>query len=178
MPERSTKPVIFLAFANSSANPLPNLAEEYHRLEAIGKQAARERHVGLVVAPYAKVNNILSTFQDQRYRGRIALFHYAGHADSYELLLQGVNGQPAVADAGGLAAFLGHQSDLQLVFLNGCSTQPQVQLLAAASRSSSPPSQAIDDQVATDFRRASTNSWPTATRSAWPSRKPRRPCRP
>ena len=42
MPEQSTKPIIFLAFANSSADPLPNLAEEYHRLEAIGKQANRK----------------------------------------------------------------------------------------------------------------------------------------
>ena len=152
MPEQSTKPVIFLAFANSSANPLPNLAEEYHRLEAIGKQAAEKGHCELVVAPYATVDDILGTFQNARYSGRIALFHYAGHADSYELLLQGADGRPAVADAGGLAAFLGYQSGLQLVFLNGCSTQPQVQgLLAAGVAVVIATSQAIDDQVATDF---------------------------
>ncbi|HMN30933.1 MAG TPA: CHAT domain-containing protein, partial [Caldilineaceae bacterium] len=152
MSTQRTKPVIFLAFANSSSNPLPYLAEEYHRLEAIVKQAEQKGLCELVVAPYATVDDILGVFQDERYRRRIAVFHYAGHADSYALLLQDVAGQPAVADAGGLAAFVGHQSGLQLVFLNGCSTQPQVQgLLAAGVAVVIATSQAIYDQVATDF---------------------------
>ena len=152
MAEKNVKPVIFLAFANSSANPLPHLADEYHRLESIRQQAEHKGHCELVVAPYATVDDILGMFQDERFSGRIAIFHYAGHADSYELLLQNAGGQPAIAHAGGLAAFLGHQSGLQLVFLNGCSTQPQVQgLLEAGVAVVIATSQAIDDQVATEF---------------------------
>ena len=152
MAEQKSKPVIFLAFANSSANPLPHLAEEYHRLEAIGQQAEHKSLCELVVTPYATVDDILRTFQDERFNGRIAIFHYAGHADSYELLLQDARGQPAVAHADGLAAFFGHQSGLQLVFLNGCSTQPQVQgLLEAGVAVVIATSQAIDDEAATDF---------------------------
>src|SRR5688500_15712013 len=120
-------PVVFLAFANSSANPLPHLAEEYHRLEVSGTQARQKGHCELVVASYASFDHIMGTFQDEHYRGRIAVFHYAGHADSYELLLQDTGGEPAVAYANGLATFLGQQSGLQLVFLDVCSTQPQAQ---------------------------------------------------
>ena len=40
--------------------------------------------------------------------------------------------QTLPADAAGLAAFLGQQRGLQLVFLNGCSTQAQVKGLLEA----------------------------------------------
>lgn len=39
---QKTRPVIFLAFANSSANPLPHLAEECRRLTDILEDAAHE----------------------------------------------------------------------------------------------------------------------------------------
>lgn len=42
MNERTTKPVILLAFANSSANPLPNLATECNQLTAILEVAAKK----------------------------------------------------------------------------------------------------------------------------------------
>ncbi len=119
MPKEQNVPVIFLAFANSSSNPLPNLAEEYHRLTATLRPAEAKGLCELVVEPYATLDEILRTFQDERYRRRIAIFHYAGHADSYRLLLEKADGTSAIAYSGGLAAWLGGQGSLQLVFLNG-----------------------------------------------------------
>ena len=52
----------------------------------------------------------------------------------------------------GLAAFRAQQQGLQLVFLNGCATQPQTDGLLDANVSMViSTSRAIDDQVATDF---------------------------
>ena len=152
MTEQSSKPIIFLVFANSSTNPLPKLEKEYHQLRSVVELANQRGHCELVIEPYAKIDSILATFDDERYRNRIAVFHFAGHTDSYELLLQDANGQPAAADAGGLAAYLAHQRGLQLVFLNGCSNQPQVQgLLDAGVAVVIATSMAISDQVATEF---------------------------
>ena len=152
MNERTTKPVILLAFANSSANPLPNLATECNRLTAILEAAAKKGICELVVRPYATVDQLLGIFEQTDLQGRITVFHYAGHADSYRLLLEGADGQPALAHAGGLAALLRYQHGLQLVFLNGCSTQAQAQeLLAAGVNVVIATSLAIDDQVATAF---------------------------
>lgn len=152
MNERTTKPVILLAFANSSANPLPNLATECNRLTATLEAAAKKGICELVVRPYATVDQLLGIFEQTDLRGRMAVFHYAGHADSYRLLLEGAEGQPALAHAGGLAALLRYQHGLQLVFLNGCSTQAQAQgLLAAGVNVVIATSLAINDQVATAF---------------------------
>ena len=58
---------------------------------------------------------------------RIAVLHYGGHANRYQLLLESAAGHAVAPDAGGLAAFLAQQRGLQLVVLNGCSTQPQTE---------------------------------------------------
>ena len=61
-------------------------------------------------------------------------------------------GSTKTAHAGGLAAFFGQQTGLQLVFLNGCATQKQVQGLTDAKVSLViATSRAIDDKVATEF---------------------------
>jgi len=127
---KETKPVIFLAFANDREGKtgyLRNLPEEARQLYAVLDAAAQAGLCEVVMQQNVTVDSVLDTFQDARYRDRIAIFHYGGHAESYELLLETADGKRAAADAGGLAAFLSRQRGLQLVFLNGCSTQPQVQ---------------------------------------------------
>jgi formylglycine-generating enzyme required for sulfatase activity len=152
MVEPTTRPVIFLAFANSSERPLPYLGQECNQLTAILEAAEKEGICELVVRPYATVVQILDTFEAAPYQGRMAVFHYAGHADSYRLLVQDAAGAPAFAHAGGLAAFLAHQQGLGLVFLNGCATQAQAQaLLDAGVHVVIATSQAIVDRVATEF---------------------------
>ena len=95
---------------------------------------------------------MLDTLQDGRYRDRVAIFHFGGHADGYRLLLESAAGRIAAADAAGLAAFLGRQRGLRLVFLNGCSTGAQARgLLEAGVAGVVATSQAIDDAAAVEF---------------------------
>jgi hypothetical protein len=149
------KPVIFIAFANDRDDQvryLRNLPEEARRLRAALVQAERAGQCELVERANATLGDILDVFQDLAYRDRVAVFHYGGHANGYQLLLESTSGAPATADAGGLAAFLGVQRSLHLVFLNGCSTHQQVQgLLDAHVPAVIATSQAIDDGVAAEF---------------------------
>lgn len=152
---RSEKPVIFLAFANDRDNTvgyLRNLPDEARRIRAALERAEQAELCEVVVRSNSTAQDIFKVFQDPKYRNRVGIFHYGGHANGYELLLESAAGQAAAADAGGLADFLGHQQGLKLVFLNGCSTQQQTQgLLDANVPAVISTSRAIDDKVATDF---------------------------
>lgn len=155
MPEKIRKPVIFLAFANDrddTVNYLRNLPEEARQIREPLQRARRDGLCELVELANATADDIFRVFQDPEYRDRIALFHYGGHANGYQLLLESASGSPHAADAGGLAAFFGQQRALELVFLNGCSTQQQVQGLLNANVSVViATSRAIEDQVAMQF---------------------------
>ncbi|MEM7533932.1 MAG: CHAT domain-containing protein [Chloroflexota bacterium] len=159
--DNNTKPVIFLAFANPTAGSqgyLRNLGEEARQLENVIRQAQSDNLCELVIKPYAGLADIVEVFQE--YRNRIAIFHYAGHAKNFMLMLEDTGDNAAsntgehdgttMIDGRGLAAFLGEQNSLQLVFLNACSTQPQVdELLNANVPAVIATSQAIRDDVAT-----------------------------
>ena len=149
------KSIIFLAFANDRGDRvryLRNLAEEARRLREALAPAERAGLCQVVVRQNATVQEIFDVFQDAQTRNRVAVFHYGGHADSYRLLFEGAAGEPTPADAASLAAFLSHQTGLQLAFLNGCSTQGQAQgLLDAGVAVVMATSQTIDDRAATEF---------------------------
>lgn len=149
------RPVILLAFANDRddrARYLRNLPEEARRLRNTLAAAERAGLCQAVIRQNATVAEILDIFQQSEYRHRIAVFHYGGHAGSYELLLETPGGQPHTASAAGLAAFLGQQRGLEMAFLNGCSTQRQAQgLLDAGVPAVIATAQAIDDAAATEF---------------------------
>lgn len=153
MPAGEQKPIILLAFADDCDDPrrcLRSLAQEREGLERALHQAVEDGLCQLVVRDNATAGAILDLFQD--FRNRIVAFHFGGHAGSYELLFETEEGSEAPVDAAAFAAFLGHQDGLQLVFLNGCSTQAQVQgLLDAGVSVVVATSQAIDDQVAMEF---------------------------
>jgi hypothetical protein len=86
----------------------------------------------LVILAKATLTDVCDVFDNPRYANRIAIFHFGGHADSYELLFEGEAGKSERVGADGLATFLGQQRGLQLVFLNGCSTQGHVEKLCDA----------------------------------------------
>ncbi len=131
---------------------LRNLPDESRRLRDVLEHAEQAGLCEVVVRSNSTAGDIFKVFQDARYRNRIAIFHYGGHANGYQLLLESPEGKSAAADAGGLAAFLAQQQGLQLVFLNGCSTQPQTQELLDANISLViSTSRSIDDKVATEF---------------------------
>lgn len=155
MADTTKQPIIFLAFANDrddTVGYLRKLPEEARRLREVLEPAERAGLCELLVRSNVTAREVFQCFQDPRYRNRIGILHYGGHANGYELLLESATGENAAADAGGLAKFLGQQEGLQLVFLNGCSTQQQTQGLLDANISAViSTSRAIDDQVATDF---------------------------
>ena len=149
------KPVILLTFANDrleGVGYLRNLPEEARRLRAALEPAEAAGLCELVVRQNATAADVLDVLQDGRYRDRVAIFHFGGHADGYRLLLESAAGRIAAADAAGLAAFLGRQRGLRLVFLNGCSTGAQARgLLEAGVAGVVATSQAIDDAAAVEF---------------------------
>jgi hypothetical protein len=116
-------PVIFLAFAGD----LRNLPDEYNRIGGALKLAETMGWCEVVKEAFASIETIFNVFQDPRYRDRIAVFHYGGHADSYSLLLQ-----DAPAHREGLVPFLARQNGLSFIFLNGCSTAQQARELTGA----------------------------------------------
>ncbi len=146
-------PVIFLAFANDkvdNARYLRNLPRELDGIRNALLPAMRAGLCEVVERANATIDNILDTFQDQRYRDRIAIFHYGGHADGYQLLLEELDGSHAVAYGGGLVSFFAMQKGLKLVFFNGCSTHQQsLELTQAGIPAVIGTSNAINDDVAT-----------------------------
>jgi hypothetical protein len=155
VPYDHPRPVIVLAFANDrreGGGYLRNLPEEARRLRKALEPAERAGLCEVVVRQNAMAADLLDTLQDVRYRDRVAVFHYGGHAEGFGLLLESALGEPVVAAAGGLAAFLGRRRGLKLVFLNGCSTGPQVDgLLEAGAPAVVATSHAIEDAMATEF---------------------------
>lgn len=136
MVENGALPVIFLAFADdrrASGQKLRNLPAEE---SSVRGEIDKANKAGLCEVPLVRFNAtidaVLETFRDPRYHDRIAIFHFAGHAKSYQLLFESADGSPHAVDAAGLAKILNGLNGLQLVFLNGCSTQQQAQGLLDA----------------------------------------------
>jgi hypothetical protein len=100
-----------------------------------------------VVVPDATADDIIEAFQ--RNRGRVRIFHYGGHADGFGMLISSGDGKVQSVDGASFANFLKEQAGLQLVFLNGCSSQGQAEgLLSAHIPNVIATSQAINDEAA------------------------------
>ncbi len=153
MNEPTRKPVIFLAFAQDrviGGAYLRNLPAE---LDGIRKALQKARQAELCEVEEranATVENICDVFQE--FQDRIAIFHFGGHADSFELLLESLTGEHAAAYREGLVSFLAKQLGLKLVFLNGCSTQQHaLDLKEAGIPAVIGTSKTINDAVAADL---------------------------
>ncbi len=146
-------PVIVLAFANEQEGQryLRDLPNELRRLQTILEATERQGLCKLVVRPNASLQQIFDTFTE--HRDRVAILHYGGHAGSDRLFLEMASpGHDGVAHAEGLTTFIGHRRNLQLVFLNGCSTRAMAAgLLDAGVGSVIATDRAIEDAVARDF---------------------------
>lgn len=149
------KPVIFLAFANPRDDSVPylrNLPDEQRQIRTALELAKAAGLCEIVERSNVSTEDIWDVFQHPDYRDRIAIFHFGGHANSYQILLENAEGKSSPTFASGLAEFLGQQRGLQFVFLNGCSTQPQVMGLLNNNVSVViATSQTIIDQLATRF---------------------------
>ncbi|MEM9932519.1 MAG: protein kinase [Bacteroidota bacterium] len=126
-------PVVVLAFANEFVDGkyLPSLSKEMKALLSNFESAQQRGKCFLKVIPAATADEIVEVFQDEWYQGRIRVFHYAGHADNDELWLETEDGANQSFFSIGLARFLSVQEGLRLVFLNGCATKDQGDLLVS-----------------------------------------------
>lgn len=177
----SNKPIIFLAFANDkedNARYLRNLPREMDGIRKALQKAVQAGLCEVIERANVTIENILDIFQDSNYKDRIAVLHYGGHADGYQLLLENyapttllVVGDPnsglnntsqkrllgsstttSVAHGEGLVSFFAKQKGLKLVFFNGCSTQQQsLELVAAGIPAVIGTSNSINDDIATDL---------------------------
>ena len=143
------RPIVFLAFADARSDLSSLKVEGWSLKDQFDELKRRGVIADVVVEENASLERIYSVFQ--KHRDRIAIFHFGGHADGDRLLLQSAF-EPRPAYADGLATLLGQQRGLKLVFLNGCSTRPQVKrLLDAGVPAVIATARPIDDGVATEF---------------------------
>ncbi|MCU0450872.1 MAG: CHAT domain-containing protein [Bernardetiaceae bacterium] len=150
------KPVIFIGFANDqqeAARYLRNLPKELAGLRKALQKAEQAGLCQVVERANLSAENLVDVFQE--YGERVCVFHYGGHADGYQLLLEdfsGSQGGNQVAHGAGLVSFLAKQRGLRLVFFNGCSTQQQTQeLIRAGIPAVVGTDNAIADDTATDL---------------------------
>jgi hypothetical protein len=152
----STGPAVLFAFANDWSDAQHNLRSLLGESKAIGKALSPLESAGLRVLPVihnATVDDVLAAFRG--HPGQICIFHFAGHASDSSLLFEDDAGRPAKILAGPLAGYLGLQRGLALVFLNGCSTAPQVRRLREAGvKAVVATMQDIDDGDAAAFAEA------------------------
>ncbi len=138
-------PIIFLTFANDPDAHLDLLKEESRRLYGALEELDRKEYLKLIREESAQIKDIFAAFNKNK--DRIAIFHYAGHAEGTKLHLE-----EGAGNADGLAALMGQQENLQLVFLNGCSSKGQVKgLLEAGVPAVIATSVPIEDRKATEF---------------------------
>ena len=121
-------PVVLLAFANARGD-LHTLRDEQRALQELFETLQRSGHCRLVFRPDITLEQLFEVLQEDR--ERLVLFHYGGHAGADRLMFDSGTGE-SPAFAGGLATLLGQCRGLKVVFLNGCSTGPQVKALLDA----------------------------------------------
>jgi hypothetical protein len=139
-------PVICLAFANGQGAYLNNLKQEEKAIRDALHQADDEGHIKLYTEFNTTIADLVKVFTE-KYRNRVAIFHFAGHAGSQELVLDETS-----ANAAGFAQLLAQQQSLELVFLNGCATKGQVEgLLEAGVKRVIATRTPVDDAQAVAF---------------------------
>jgi len=125
----SSKPIIFLAFSNDPKNNLSKLADERIAILNILQPLVDQNQCELLIEAAATPEDIFRVFSQRKNRNRITVFHYAGHADGNGIHTVSTEGNNQMTYASGLAKLFGMQKNLKLVFLNGCSTKRQVEVL-------------------------------------------------
>jgi WD40 repeat protein len=150
-----TKPVILLAFANddrAEGAHLEHLKREQRTLSELFRPLEQQGLCDLAVLSFATLDDVAGAFRDDANRGRIAIFHFSGHAGSRELVLDSDSGAPARAHGEGFMPFLAGQPGLQFVFFNACFSQAQAERLTALGVPVVIGTlQAVDDRVAADL---------------------------
>lgn len=110
-------PIIFTAFANNSdEGHLACLKDESSQIKNALLPLEEKDFIKLEREESMELSELYKVLLT--YKDRVAIFHFAGHAGGTGVLLESGHAQ--------IAGLLGEQEQLKLVFLNGCSTQGQV----------------------------------------------------
>ncbi|GEM_PF-2916298 len=136
------KPVIFLAFANDKTDEsryLRNLSDELHEL----REVLDKTNCKIIERANVRIKDIFDVFRENE----VTIFHYGGHANDFQLLLESSQGNET-AHAKPLMEFLASHQSLKLVFLNGCSTKKQTQELQSKNISVIGTRSEIEDEIA------------------------------
>ena len=140
-----TTPLIFFAFANDPDAHLALLKEESRLVFKALEELDRKEYLKIYREESAQAKDIFDGFT--RYKDRVSIFHYGGHATGTHLQLE-----EGAGDAQGLATLMGEQENLKLVFLNGCSSMGQVKaLFDAGVKGVIATSVPIEDRKAVEF---------------------------
>ncbi len=139
-------PILFFAFANEEGRFLEALKAESSAIYKILHPLENAGRLLVVREESANSEELFVTFR--RFKDRMLIFHFAGHAGSN---LLGLEDLPA--DAAALAPLFEEQREtLKLVFLNGCATRGQVnRLLQLGIRAVIATSRPVEDQSALFF---------------------------
>jgi len=126
-------PIALIVFSNDLDNFLSNIERERKIIEEALEQYHDTNRLRIITRSSVTLPELFRLFR--RYKGRIVLFHFAGHAGKEGLQL---NDDALNAEMGRAEGLVGlfkqevEQGMLKFVFLNGCSTMPQVEGLQAA----------------------------------------------
>ncbi len=149
------KPVFYLSFASDVQDALPALRAERQDVHEILR-----KHAFLEVQQEADTDKkvLFGAFND--YRGRIAVFHYGGHAGKDILRLEDTDLQGKTLLTLIEEEIKANPESLALVFLNGCATESQKDaLLKAGVRCVIGTVRHIDDTVAQQFAVKFYEAW-------------------
>lgn len=137
--------VIYLTYANKEDKPLSHLREEADEVNRLLTDRKLRNHFLLETDPFTSVEKI--AYHINKYRDRLVFFGFSGHAGRDCLLTE-----EETAYAKGMAQLLGQCPNLQVVFLNGCSTAGQVRgLLNAGVKAVIGAHAPVEDELAKVF---------------------------
>ena len=143
------KPAILIAVANDHDDKIGYLRELDREVKEVARAFQKAGALCEFLPPLidATFSEIREAFR--KHRNQIAVLHFAGHASGLSLFMRADRDQEQLVRGDNLAEFLASQDNLQLVFLNACSTGPQCEHFINAGVSSViSTSQEIDDTVA------------------------------
>ena len=143
-----SRPVFLFAFAYNPATALPEVVQELKVIDQLFADTEGE-----VKVIWQATQADLETHFDLL-RNDLRLFHFSGHAGPHAIQLNRDYHTAALSFAEGLSRLIGMAPGLRLVFLNGCSTEGQVQTfldqgIPAVIATTKP----LLDQYAVDFAR-------------------------
>ena len=149
------KPVILIAFAEYSRQSnsfLRELGREQLGIKNAMDEAVDKGLCEYEIIPDANPEEIVKSVQ--KHGERLVAFHFAGHADGYQLMVEAEEGEGTTnIYSEGFSRFLAATApNLKLVFLNACATRGQVDdFLEQGIPLVMATSQAIEDRVARQF---------------------------